>query len=71
MPTLIDPATPPTHVEALIATWRYLKYDLEQAIMTLRHKKPLPLTQRHDLIAYMEDILDRGKRMERTATTTI
>ena len=67
MTTLIDTATLPESVQALVATWRYFKHDLEVSIGLLKkhrdwvkkHKDTDGLSYRetYDLIIHLEDLL--------------
>ena len=75
MTTLIDTATLPESVQALVSTWRYFKHDIETSITLLKkhrewvkhHKEVDGLTyqETYDLIANLEDLLDRGTALER------
>jgi hypothetical protein len=75
MTTLIDPATLPESVQALVSTWRYFKHDLETSILLLKKHREwakkhrdsdgLSYQETSDLIAHLEDLLDRGIALER------
>jgi hypothetical protein len=78
MPTIIGYDTAPDSVRELVGTYRYLKYDVETAIAYLKAERAaLPRGQstntedrqrwehKGELIACLEDFLDRMKRLER------
>ena len=75
MTTLIDTATLPESVQALVSTWRYFKHDIETSIALLKKHREwvkkhrdsdgLSYQEVYDLIAYLEDLLDRGTALER------
>src|SRR5262245_10684875 len=75
MTTLIDTATLPESVQALVSTWRYFKHDIETSIGLLKkhrewvkkHKDTEGLSYQgtDDLLVHLEDMLDRGIALER------
>jgi hypothetical protein len=75
MATLIDTATLPESVQALVSTWRYMKHRLETSITLLKKHREwvkhhrdtdgLSYQETYDLIAHLEDLLDRGIALER------
>jgi len=78
MTTLIDTATLPESVQALVSTWRYFKHDIETSIGLLKKHRDwlkqkenrhttegLSYQEVYDLIIHMEDLLDRGTALER------
>jgi len=75
MTTLIDTATLPESVQALVSTWRYFKHDIGTSIGLLKKHRDwvkkhrdtdgLSYQEVYDLIANLEDLLDRGTALER------
>ena len=75
MTTLIDTATLPESVQALVSTWRYFKHDIGTSIGLLKKHRDwvkkhrdtdgLSYQETYDLIVHLEDLLDRGIALER------
>jgi hypothetical protein len=78
MPTIIGDDTAPESVRELVGTYRYLRYDVDTAIRYLKAERAaMPRGQstntedrqrwehKCELIACLEDFLDRMKRLER------
>ena len=74
MPTIIDPATLPESVKALVSTGRYLKHRLEASLALLRKQQSsayratasveVVWQDTHDLIALLEDFQQRFSLLE-------